>query len=304
MNQSNASTRCPHCHFLNFVTQTYCKRCKNSLVNQSSGDGNSINININLNTSAQPRLNTQVNGFPPQNQQFQPHFQQAPPPQQFQQPPQQHFQTPPQTYAPPTEYQLQNQAGFQQWQQNHSRTHQPPPYGNHYQHQYAPVQMPSVWRHGSEAVIHRYTGSLPNHCAKCGEHISGYNGGAYVGVKYRWHHPLVYIALISPLIYCILSAVLSQRITVEVPLCQQHLEDRKNVGNILIGAGIAATCLTVLFASFGALVFTLFLVLASIVGISLAYEYLYKPIQVSKIENDFIFLKNADTEFLNRLPQY
>ena len=98
----------------------------------------------------------------------------------------------------------------------------------------------TVWRRGGELIVHQYAGHLPDVCVKCGEQIGGYAGGAYIRQKFRWHNPLVYIALISPLIYCILAAVLSQRVQIEIPLCGRHLEARQATGKMLLSSGVGA----------------------------------------------------------------
>lgn len=95
---------------------------------------------------------------------------------------------------------------------------------------------------------------------------------------------------------------MSQRVQVEIPLCHKHLEDRQSTGKTLLGGGIAAIVAIFFFGSFGYIGFSLLLFLASLVGIVLGYEYSYKPLQISKIENDYIYLENADYEYLSRLP--
>ena len=154
----------------------------------------------------------------------------------------------------------------------------------------------------AELVVHRYGTSLPDVCVKCGGQIGGYAGGAYISQKYRWHNPLVYIALISPLIYCILAAALSQRVQVEIPLCGKHLAERRSTGKALVSGGAGAILAIIFFGSFGYVGFSIMLALAAFVGIVLGYEYAYKPLQISKIENDYIYLKNADNQYLSRLP--
>lgn len=293
MNQSNASIRCSHCSFLNFASEPFCKRCKKSLQNTNfSADTNSVNINITFPNSVQPRTTAQGNNVLPNNA---PQFNQTP-----------HRRENNQS----SEYQLLNQTGFQQWRQDHRETN-PPMNASVNTPTYAPVYPPpgytvmnqgSVWRRGSELIVHRYAGSLPDACVKCGEQIGGYAGGAFIRQKFRWHNPLVYIALISPLIYCILAAVLSQRVQVEIPLCGKHLEDRKSTGKMLFSIGAGSLMAIFFFGSFGYVGFSFLIFLAALVGVTLGYEYAYKPLQIDKIENDYVYLKNAGNEFLNRLP--
>lgn len=290
MNQPNSTIRCPHCSFLNFASEAFCKRCKNNLQNTNyAADTNSVNINITFPPTVQPRINVQSN----QNQPYQ-----QP---QFSQPPQysENNQS--------SEYQLLNQTGFQQWQQDNRQMNPPVQTPNYAPQAYPPPGYPmmnsgSVWRRGGELVVHQYAASLPDCCVKCGEQMGGYTGGAYINQKFRWHNPLVYIALISPLIYCILAAVLSQRVQVQIPLCNKHLESRKSTGKTLISSGVAAMVAIFFFGSFGYIGLSFLIFFAALIGITLGYEYSYKPLQISKIENDYIYLKNADNNYLNRLP--
>ena len=294
MNQPNSTINCSHCSFLNFASEAFCKRCKNNLQNTNyAADTNSININITYPTTIQPRINVQSNN---------PQYQQP----QYQQP---QFNQPPQPYAEngqSSEYQLLNQTGFQQWQQDNRQMNPPvqtPIYPNQtYPPGYPMMNSGAVWRRGSELVVHRYAANLPDCCVKCGEHIGGYSGGAYISQKFRWHNPLVYIALISPLIYCILAAALSERVRVEIPLCNKHLEARKSTGKSIISGGVAAIVAIFFFGSFGYIGLSFLIFFTALIGITLSYEYAYKPLQISKIENDYIYLKNVDNSYLNRVP--
>lgn len=284
MNQPASSVRCPHCNLINFASEPFCKRCKISLQNAGqTGESNTININISFPSGAQPRINAQPNADYQNNAQFR--------------------QTTPTDFVQSSEYRLQNQTGFEQWQQSNQNFHAPvfvPP-------SFAPPaypvhSSPVVWRRGGELITHRYAGTLPDRCVKCNEQISGYAAGARVTQKFRWHNPLVYIALISPLIYVILSLVLSQRVQLDVPLCSRHLEARKSTGKTLLGGSAAAAAAIFFFASFGYVGFSFLLFLAALIGIVYGYEYSYKPLQIAKIENDYIYLKNAGNEYLNNFP--
>ena len=164
-------------------------------------------------------------------------------------------------------------------------------------------QLPTsgILRHGKEVVVHR-NASMPDRCVKCNQPLAAHDSGGFARQKYRWHNPLVYIALISPLIYVILSLVLSHRMTVDIPLCYAHLEDRKKTGSHLLGAGIVSVIAVFFFASVGYGGFAFLLFLAAIIGLPLAYEYTYKPLQASKMENDYIYLKGASEEYIRNLP--
>lgn len=156
-------------------------------------------------------------------------------------------------------------------------------------------------RFGPEVALHKNS-TLPEICIKCGTHIGSYNDGGYVTQKYRWHHPAVYAALVSPLIYLILAACLSERFSINVPLCREHIEKRESLKTYLIIGGIVSAVLFGLFLNAGwfGLAFVTFFV--SIITIGLNFEYGYKPVRVKKIEGSYYHLTGASNEFLNTLP--
>ena len=208
------------------------------------------------------------------------------------------------SHKPPTdEYQLQNQDGFEQWkdrQKTISQTFERP------QRQKQPVIdqrfSSSVFRHNDEFVIHK-SAQMPERCVKCNEYVSKYNSGSFATQNYRWHHPLIYLALLSPVIYVILSFILSQKVTLKIPLCNEHIEKRNTVGNYLAGGGIAAIIgvIGLAFAGFGGFAFILFMF--SVIGLIIGNDFFYKPLTIAKIENEHIYLKGAGIEFLNETPQ-
>lgn len=331
MNQPQpVSIRCPYCNLTNFASADYCKRCKNHLHDRSAppinrampsgpqGDGNTININISLpqpgNGHAQPNIN--VNGFPARE------TAQFSPPQYTQQPqyqPQPQPQLPPRSsYRQPTprqsgEYQLQNQTGFEQWQQmNQQQTapSQPPTYTpQSYVPQgypvagFVPMPHPSqrIYRKSDELMMHE-AGNLPEFCVKCNEDASAYAGGEIVKQKFAWTHPLVYIAIISPLIFVILRLALAKRATVHLPLCRAHAESRKTTKGFLIGGGIFSILMIFILGSAGAAGWAFLFFFVSLITLALVQKYSYQPLQASKIDNEFVYLKGASPAYLNRLP--
>ena len=276
MNNFN-SIRCTNCNLLNFSDAVFCKRCKIPFQNAAdSADSKTVNININfpvdnlnINLPQADRPQIQSNSYQPEQSQ-------------------------PRQIQDTESYQPQNQIGFAQWQQMNQLTNEPV-----FPH---PQQMMTngVFRHGNEIVVHR-NAAMPERCVKCNRHISGYDGGIATQ-KYRWHNPFVYIALISPLIYVILASVLSQRATVEIPLCGEHLEDRKKTGKAMIGAGAFSVFAIFFLGSVGHIGFAFLLFFAALFGLTMAYEYYYKPLRVSKIENDYVYLKGINEDYLRDLP--
>ncbi|MGI8642204.1 MAG: hypothetical protein ACR2MG_19920 [Pyrinomonadaceae bacterium] len=247
-----------------------------------SSEGNTLILNVNFPQAAkQPSSNDEEAQFqdaqPLENQYQLPQFSQP----SFQPP---FNQTP--VFHPP------NRNGYYDWSQNNQQNH-PQFYSNQ--------QSQGAWKNGSHLVVHK-NGLLPDRCVKCNDSVTSLRNGHNIRQKFRWHNPLVYIALISPLIYVILASVLSQTVYVDLPICSRHLEERNSVKNYLLGGGVFAFLAVFFFSYFGAVGMAILISIASIVGLSLAYEYMYKPLKINKIENDYIYLQGADKSFLESLP--
>lgn len=158
-----------------------------------------------------------------------------------------------------------------------------------------------VWRRGSDIVMHKLA-PLPAGCVKCGTPVSQYGGGVYKKQKFRWHHPAVYIACISPLIYVILALALGHRFEVDIPYCDTHRGQREQSVNILAGGIIGAIVLTMFSIMAGWFGTTGLLIIGSVLGLSIYYEYFVKALQVRRVEGDIAFLKGASESYLCRLP--
>lgn len=210
------------------------------------------------------------------------------------------------TAAQNDEYQLQNQDGFQQWKRNQKRNqkqfHQQIPQASRPQQSLPNHPLSSsLFRQNDEFAIHK-SAQMPERCVKCNEYVSKYNSGSFTRQKYRWHHPAIYFALISPIIYVVLSIALSQKVTLNIPMCNEHIEKRNTVGNYLAGGGMVATIgiIALAFAGFGGYAFILFIF--SVIGLIIGNDFFYKPLTITKIEDDHVYLKGAGNDFLNQTP--
>jgi len=152
---------------------------------------------------------------------------------------------------------------------------------------------------GSEVWLHKNS-TLPEICVKCGGSIAF--GGSYVREKFRWHHPAVYAALISPLIYLILAACLSENIRINSPLCGEHVTKRDKMFTGLFVGGMLATLFICLSAFFGAYGLAVLIFLVALIVISINIEYNYKAFRRARVEGSYYYLKGASDEFLNQLP--
>lgn len=288
-----SSIKCPNCNLTNFETAQFCKRCNRAL-NQPLANHlqNQTQIfNPASNTHIRPTPTVRQNEPIKDYQNNQPNYRQG---YQGNQSYQQNYQG--------------NQYANQSYQQAQSYDYalpkfpqgqRPPQYNSYQNTPHYPVGEMPYRRMGWEVALHRNS-TLPELCVKCGKN-SLYDGG-YVAQKFRWHHPAVYAALISPLIYVILAACLSESFTINVPLCSEHIEKREKLFTTLLVGGLMSVlfiCLAVISGYFG---FAFLIFIVSSVIISLNVEYSYKAFRRGKIEGSYYYLKGASDEFLNNLP--
>lgn len=66
---------------------------------------------------------------------------------------------------------------------------------------------------------------LPAQCIKCGAPADD----KPVERKYYWHHPALYLLLVSPLIYLVVAVVVRKSMKVRVSLCIRHTQ-RRSIG--------------------------------------------------------------------------
>ena len=92
---------------------------------------------------------------------------------------------------------------------------------------FAPATVPAAFRTGNVLYIPR-GGALPPYCVKCGAAAS-----TPWRKKFYWHAPWLYVLLLSPIIYIIVSLIVRKQIELNIPLCDLHHRQRKR--NITVG---------------------------------------------------------------------
>jgi len=87
------------------------------------------------------------------------------------------------------------------------------------------VMPQGAWTHGNLLIASR-DAVLPPYCVKCGRPADV----KPLRRRFSWHPSWVYIfLLIALLVYAILAAVLSKKITLQLPLCSAHFEKYKTL---------------------------------------------------------------------------
>ncbi|HKF20423.1 MAG TPA: hypothetical protein VKE93_02575 [Candidatus Angelobacter sp.] len=107
----------------------------------------------------------------------------------------------------------------------------------------APAASPSpIVRQGSKLIVPAplpgQAAVLPPLCVKCGAAADG----KPVDKTYYWHHPALYVLLLSPLIYVIVALIVRKTMRVRLQLCAGHAKRRSTAVTlswVLPLAGIA-----------------------------------------------------------------
>lgn len=155
-----------------------------------------------------------------------------------------------------------------------------------------------VWRVQSTLVMSKGA-QLPDRCLKCNQPTS-----LRLKKRLTWHHPAIYILIfVALLIYLIIALLLRKSATVELGLCEQHLAKRRR--NIwitwllvllgFVGVFAGATNDDVSYVLFGFLLLVVAIIYA-IVAV--------KVVAPSKIDDNFVWLKGVNKEYLNELPAF
>jgi hypothetical protein len=158
-----------------------------------------------------------------------------------------------------------------------------------------------AWADGNILIVSRGA-VLPPFCVKCGRPSEPER----LKKSFRWHPGWVYIfILIGILFYVILAAVLSKRMTLELPLCRQHLEKYRTLriaapalllGSIaeMVGAG---ALLPGSYLSYGIGAG----LLAFVAGI--VCLVLYGILGVNRIDQYYGYFAKSSDSFLLQLPR-
>jgi hypothetical protein len=246
------STRCHNCDFLNFTTQTVCRRCRATL----AAPGNYTPSDV-----AGPERQYRPEYYPPA----------------------------PNAYPSPP---YQQTAVFQAqaaWQPAHTSA---------YANMLLRSQPQGVWQRRGQVIMLK-DAELPDSCVKCNAPV---RDSEKVKVRLYWHHPALYVALVSPLIYAIMAAIFTKRATIYAGLCKEHRASRDSK----LTAGLSL----VIGGFFGGFYFlangpvelsVISFLLVVIGGIVLCF---LPPLKAEEIDDTRIWLKGAGRAFCESLPPW
>jgi hypothetical protein len=160
-----------------------------------------------------------------------------------------------------------------------------------------------VWRQGGTLVMDR-SAVLPHRCVKC-------NAPARSRIRHTvwWYHPALYLLLLifilPGFVLFILAVVFSQREeTIEIPLCQEHLESRFKgimIGWLILGPGILLC-----FAPFLDVRLVFLVVIGALMVVcGSIYQVIHRQVLTArKIDKTHLWLKNVCPAYLDMLPEF
>jgi len=155
-----------------------------------------------------------------------------------------------------------------------------------------------AWQSG-DAVVTLIGGALPVRCVKCNGAVTG----QHLPRTLYWHSEWVYILLLSPLIYLIVSMSVRKSARVSVPICEEHRQRRRiaiGVSWLLVAIGIGSLIAAIAIES-GVLG------IISVVGfIAAVILGLWKGTLVSakKIDAQHVWVRGFCKEYRALLPEF
>lgn len=162
-----------------------------------------------------------------------------------------------------------------------------------------------VWSDGNRLVMHKKS-ELPYRCIKTNEPAD-----VLIRRKLYWHHPAIYVAVISPVIYIILALALQKKAVVEIPVCYRIRQRRRIALAIAWLCGLGGIAMLVLgFALAGGGPQNDYWPLIGLLGFLAAIVAVVISLQVgnlvaaTKIDEKYVCLKGAHPAYLAELTEW
>ncbi|HMB54713.1 MAG TPA: hypothetical protein VKU40_15455 [Thermoanaerobaculia bacterium] len=156
-----------------------------------------------------------------------------------------------------------------------------------------------VWRFLNLLVMDKRA-SLPRYCLRCGRPAS-----TTLKRNLSWHHPLIYLTLLANLlVYLVVALLVRKQARVELPLCDDHVQQRRvwlTLGSIafLLGVGLTIWTFSADDLSGAGCWLSVTLVVLGFATVALVAT----PVSPRKIDDRFVWLKKVSPEYLERLPE-
>ena len=160
------------------------------------------------------------------------------------------------------------------------------------------MQSGGVWRdHNNTLVMHKQA-FLPDRCVKC----NAPTNGSYIHRKLSWINPAWYVLVFAGwLVFLIVYLIIRKTAEVDLGLCDRHRTSRRNgiaAGWLIALAGIGAVVLGISSELIG----LFFLGLLGFLGGLIYGIYAASLINVSKMDDHYIWIKRVDKGFVGSFP--
>ena len=155
-----------------------------------------------------------------------------------------------------------------------------------------------AWQSG-DAVVTLNGGTLPARCVKCNGAVTG----KQIPRTLYWHSEWVYILLLSPLIYILVSFFVRKRAKVSVPICEEHRHQRRvvlGVSWLLVAIGIGSLIAAIAYGS-GALGVVTFVTLIAAIVLGFWKGTL---VSAKKIDAQYVWVRGFCRDYRASLPEF
>jgi hypothetical protein len=166
-----------------------------------------------------------------------------------------------------------------------------------------------VWRHGAVLVMTK-NARLPDRCLKC----NGPADGWALKRSLSWHPQVIYILLLSPIIYIIVALIVRKTAKVYFPLCERHRRRRRRaiaVGWLVSLLGIAMifvvpTAVPTMVGGQTDWIIIPGVILSGVLLLTgIIYGFMLSQVAVpTRIDKRFVWLRKVGPDFLATLPHW
>ena len=155
-----------------------------------------------------------------------------------------------------------------------------------------------AWQSG-DAVVTLHGATLPARCARC----NGAATGKPVSRTLYWQPRWVYLSLLVPPVYIVLHLVLRRRVTVSVPICEEHRQRRQKFivfRCFLLAIAIGAVMVAIFYGLEGIPGLALFILVAAL---SIGDPYV-TLVSTKYIGTQYVWIRGFCHDYRAALPEF
>ncbi len=163
------------------------------------------------------------------------------------------------------------------------------------------IQGMGIWRTTDDKlVMHKFSG-LPHACVKCNQPAA-----QKLRRKFSWHNPIwALLILVGLLFYLIAVLIVRKQATIDVGLCQEHIDRRRNM--LIAGFGVLALGFVTMFSGFafpdyGGAGFLLGIVM--LIAAAIWVSAVARILPVAKMDDTYVWFKGVNRDFLAQFPTW